>query len=868
MNLVKKAKLFAAVISVILCISYMPPPARAADSAELPAIKVAMSDDQSIIIERILYEGLKRSGYQMVSRVTGMLTASVDTNYGDAAILSLQVDGWDSQYENLLKVPVVISHVEFTAYVRSEDTYTFSDWGDMAGLRVGYRLQNAYVANNVWRANAGGLVEVNTLGELWGLLLSGKADVVVAPRMNHYEHRFPQGVRRANVLEGLPCYNYVNKNYAHLIPVLEKAYREMYDDGTMALINDGKNVPGSTQTILHINSYNDQSAHERSQMEAIRQNLDADTALEYRSFNLNMNELHSQVSFNTVVSDFIRTDFVSRSPDLIIASGNDALEFVLNNYYLLFPKAPVVFFGVWGMEASMLWGHEEHITGVSETVGFSETVSEMLRLYPKTRRIFILNDYTLAKSIKLREEIQKAMESSDFPVEFIFSENKPFAGVLEDIRGFGSDALVLIGDYLADGDSVFYSGADVVRQVCEASGNPVFCLTASYIGYGTLGGLIAGTDLQSAMVASITAEILKGKSPSDIPVVYDSASFNQWQFDYETAKKFNIDLKALPEGHVPVNRVLPIWESNPREFNLMLMVGILFLLIIGGLIVLVRILAKKQKAELEKVQAETVAEVMLSSARYANKIQQNLLPPDNVFEKAFSDYSVIWNPRDIVGGDIYWVKNFDKGAVLCVCDCTGHGTPGALLTMLVASTFETLISEDNCSDTAQILHMLDQRLASVLNAKNDDGEKISMEINDGCDIVVMFIANDGGISMSAGNINVLVCDGNGVKRYKGQHIFVGEGKLKNKEEIEIVGIPFHPDNKFYIASDGLSDQIGGEYKKQFGFRELEQIILENHREKQEVISGKIWNSFEKYRGEEPRRDDFELITFKLNAQVI
>ena len=265
------------------------------------------------------------------------------------------------------------------------------------------------------------------------------------------------------------------------------------------------------------------------------------------------------------------------------------------------------------------------------------------------------------------------------------------------------------------------------------------------------------------------------------------------------------------------------------------------------------------KAELAKGQAEAVAEVMTSSARYASKIQRNLLPPSKLFDEAFSDYSIIWEPRDIVGGDFYWLKNFDEGSILCVCDCTGHGTPGALLTMLVANTLETLINEERHTDTAQILFLLDQRLANVLNVQNDD--ITGMAINDGCDLVVMFISKEGDISMSAGNINVFMCDGKEVTRYRGQSLFIGEGRLNNKDNVEVVNIPSNPDNKFYIASDGISDQIGGKYKKQFGYKQFDNIILKNHHEKQIVISNKIWDAFEEYRGDEPRRDDVQLITF-------
>jgi serine phosphatase RsbU (regulator of sigma subunit) len=116
--------------------------------------------------------------------------------------------------------------------------------------------------------------------------------------------------------------------------------------------------------------------------------------------------------------------------------------------------------------------------------------------------------------------------------------------------------------------------------------------------------------------------------------------------------------------------------------------------------------------------------------------------------------------------------------------------------------------------------------------------------------------------MSAGNSNVFVCDGKEVIRHKGQKIFVGEGRLSRKDEVNIINIPHNADNKFYIASDGLSDQIGGERRKQFGYRIFERIILENHHEKQAVISDRIWDAFEEHQGEQPRRDDFELITFR------
>ena len=267
-----------------------------------------------------------------------------------------------------------------------------------------------------------------------------------------------------------------------------------------------------------------------------------------------------------------------------------------------------------------------------------------------------------------------------------------------------------------------------------------------------------------------------------------------------------------------------------------------------------------------KGRAEAAREAVISSIEYASRIQTNLLPCESAFGKAFSDYSIIWKPRDIVGGDIYWIKNFEKGTVLCVCDCTGHGTPGALLSMLVVSVFEAVITENNCRDTAQIIWELEKRLTTALNSKSFNEENRGLNIKDGCDLAVMFIAKDGSVTSSSSHTHIFICDGKNVTQIRGQRIFVGEGNLKSKDEIKTVNTSANRDSKFYIASDGLFDQPGGaaagESGVPFGYTLFKQLILENHNKNQTVISDKIWTVFEEHRGETPRVDDFELITFK------
>ncbi|MCL2637037.1 MAG: SpoIIE family protein phosphatase [Oscillospiraceae bacterium] len=266
-------------------------------------------------------------------------------------------------------------------------------------------------------------------------------------------------------------------------------------------------------------------------------------------------------------------------------------------------------------------------------------------------------------------------------------------------------------------------------------------------------------------------------------------------------------------------------------------------------------------AEEKTAEAEEAKDTLISGIIYASKIQESLLPKRELLADAFSDHSVIWNPRDIVGGDIYWTKQFDEGTVLCVCDCTGHGTPGAFLTMLVVSALEAVVKQENYKDTADIIWRLERRIVNLLQVVHESG-KIE-DIHDGCDIAVLFVSKKTGeVTISSGNTRVFVCDGSAVQQIKGQRIFIGEGKLKGKEEIETIKIPANPDNKFYVASDGLFDQIGGHTNIPFGYNRFKHLILENHGKSQTDISRAVWEEFEHYRGEQIRRDDFQLISFK------
>ncbi|MCL2443601.1 MAG: hypothetical protein FWD13_09100, partial [Treponema sp.] len=169
-------------------------------------------------------------------------------------------------------------------------------------------------------------------------------------------------------------------------------------------------------------------------------------------------------------------------------------------------------------------------------------------------------------------------------------------------------------------------------------------------------------------------------------------------------------------------------------------------------------------------EAKATSATIMAGINYASKIQGDLLPKNQAFDIAFADYSIIWKPRDIVGGDIFWLKNFEAGTILCVCDCTGHGAPGAMLTMLVVSAFEDMVNESNCHDTAGIIFNLEQRLVGGFGVEALEKGLAGADIHDGCDLAVLFIKKDGNVNLSSANMPVFICNGKEVSHIKGQRL--------------------------------------------------------------------------------------------------
>lgn len=269
--------------------------------------------------------------------------------------------------------------------------------------------------------------------------------------------------------------------------------------------------------------------------------------------------------------------------------------------------------------------------------------------------------------------------------------------------------------------------------------------------------------------------------------------------------------------------------------------------------------------ELEKMVDQRTIELqeknrkIQDSLEYAKKIQQTILPSHEDIIKVLKDYAVIFKPRDIVGGDFYWMKSHKEGVLLIVGDCTGHGVPGALMTTAVNAMLNQ-ITDDICNDNpAVILNQLDRLLKNYFGQQKKDNQ-----VQDGLDAGVLYISRENKILYAGANISVFVLRENGIMEIKGEKQTIDSSNdQKNKKHFKNVEIEYQENIRLYIATDGLTDQPGGNKKLPYGKTKLmNALALSSHMNMSDQILH-IQQAFDAYAEGESMRDDRTFIGIQL-----
>ena len=245
-----------------------------------------------------------------------------------------------------------------------------------------------------------------------------------------------------------------------------------------------------------------------------------------------------------------------------------------------------------------------------------------------------------------------------------------------------------------------------------------------------------------------------------------------------------------------------------------------------------------------------------SSIRYAAKLQNALLPKTMPGD---FDINVEWRPRDLVGGDIYFIKDFPDRVYIAVVDCTGHGVPGAFLSIIARSHLDKAIDADNYQSAGDYLSSVNELLKETLS--RSDQKNTSEEGFDGG--VCIYYRKDQRLEFAGAKSSIFNVDGFEATETSGDRKSVGSTRMAPDFKFTTHQIT-SPKGAFVMLTDGITDVMSPEEKPiAFGRRRVIKILRESSDKTPTSIVKNIMSSVNLYRGDAPFRDDLTLLAFSL-----
>jgi serine phosphatase RsbU (regulator of sigma subunit) len=242
---------------------------------------------------------------------------------------------------------------------------------------------------------------------------------------------------------------------------------------------------------------------------------------------------------------------------------------------------------------------------------------------------------------------------------------------------------------------------------------------------------------------------------------------------------------------------------------------------------------------------------------YAQRIQEALLPSETYLKKFFSESFILFKPKDIVSGDFYWIEEKGEKIFIVAADCTGHGVPGALLSMIGLDMLEKTINEDNIEQPGSILDILSKRLEKTFSMGKSDGTIIM----DGMDIGLCVIdRGNRKIEYSGAFFPLYIIRDNHLIDLKGDKYTLGMNPAGASFTNNIMDLL--EGDIIYMFSDGYVDQFGGEENKKFMYRRFRYLLMTIHRFPVSDQKTILDENIKTWMGNNNQIDDIMIIGFK------
>lgn len=306
---------------------------------------------------------------------------------------------------------------------------------------------------------------------------------------------------------------------------------------------------------------------------------------------------------------------------------------------------------------------------------------------------------------------------------------------------------------------------------------------------------------------------------------------------------------------------------SKRRFYIFLFITLAILVVIGFilLIQIKKILKRETELKNELLENKNLLEIINketeSSIYYAKQIQNSVLPKPKSLSYCFDESFIINKPLNIVGGDFWFHAQVKDKAIVIMADCTGHGVPGAFMSLIGFNIIYDIVKNREIVKAAEILKLLNKGIIEILS---EEGE--ITKLRDGMDVSCVVVDKEKQEIEYSGAYRPLVLISNKTKEIneiKGQRFSLGHSFEGIKKEFKSITIKYATNDVFYLFSDGVTDQFGGDRNKKMGSKRFNNYLLEmsdkslNSQKKELVKKIALWQ------GNEIQIDDILVLGFKL-----
>ena len=260
----------------------------------------------------------------------------------------------------------------------------------------------------------------------------------------------------------------------------------------------------------------------------------------------------------------------------------------------------------------------------------------------------------------------------------------------------------------------------------------------------------------------------------------------------------------------------------------------------------------KQKDEIDSQRAkfEELYNDVTDSIRYAKRLQDSILPPERILKKYFPASFVLFKPKDIVSGDFYWISKYKSELMFAAVDCTGHGVPGAFMSLVGANGLNSAVNEHKLADPGKILDDLNKYASESLNKGDDENA-----VRDGMDITLCCLNKKEMKLRFAGAYNPLyLIRDKELEIIKTDKFAIGSFKPGEKN-FNTYEIDINKGDKIFVFSDGYPDQFGGLKGKKFMYKQFKETLLTTVNESMETQKLLLDQKIEAWRGTYDQVDD-------------